>query len=78
MHYPVMLERALDLLEIRPDGVYLDCTCGLAGHTRAIAERLDSGFVIANDRDADHSLLGRNDLVDLFSQRVLALSKSRT
>jgi 16S rRNA (cytosine1402-N4)-methyltransferase len=40
-------------LQVRPDGVYLDCTCGLGGHARAIAERLDSGFVIANDRDSE-------------------------
>ena len=65
MHYPVMLERALDLLEIRPDGVYLDCTCGLAGHTRAIAERLDSGFVIANDRDAESLEIAARNLAEL-------------
>src|SRR5947209_4771620 len=53
MHIPVMLRETLDWLDIRPDGVYLDCTCGLGGHTGAIAQRLTTGMVIANDWDAE-------------------------
>jgi len=52
MHVPVMLVEATDLLAIRPEGVYLDCTAGLGGHTAQIAQRLTTGYVIANDRDA--------------------------
>jgi 16S rRNA (cytosine1402-N4)-methyltransferase len=52
MHYSVMAEEALELLAIRPDGIYLDATAGLGGHTGRIAERLTTGLVIANDRDA--------------------------
>src|SRR5436305_6634189 len=52
MHGPVMPVEAIDLLAIRPEGVYLDCTAGLGGHTALIAQRLTDGFVIANDRDA--------------------------
>ena len=59
MHVPVMPDEALDLLAIRPDGVYLDCTAGLGGHTALIAQRLESGTVIANDRDADSLELAR-------------------
>ena len=53
MHEPVMLEEALEHLAIRPDGIYLDATAGLGGHTGAIARRLTTGLVIANDRDPD-------------------------
>jgi 16S rRNA (cytosine1402-N4)-methyltransferase len=42
---------ALTLLNVRSDGTYLDATAGLGGHTRLIAERLESGVLIANDRD---------------------------
>ena len=59
MHIPVMPDEALDLLEIRPDGVYLDCTAGLGGHTALIAQRLEGGTVIANDRDAQSLELAR-------------------
>jgi 16S rRNA (cytosine1402-N4)-methyltransferase len=51
-HTPVMTREVLEQLDIRPDGWYLDATCGLGGHTGAIAERLTTGKVIANDRDA--------------------------
>ena len=53
MHVPVLLRETLDWLAIRPDGVYLDCTSGLGGHTGEIARRLTTGSVIANDWDAD-------------------------
>ncbi len=48
-----MLAECLEYLAIRPDGIYLDASAGLGGHTGAIAERLKTGFVIANDRDAE-------------------------
>jgi len=53
MHVPVMLAECLEYLAIRPDGIYLDATAGLGGHTGSIAARLQTGFVIANDRDAE-------------------------
>lgn len=53
MHVPVMLGECLEYLAVRPDGIYLDATAGLGGHTAAIAERLRGGWVIANDRDAE-------------------------
>jgi len=48
-----MLEESIEWLRIRPDGLYVDCTAGLGGHTRAIAERLTTGKVIALDWDRD-------------------------
>ena len=46
-----MAEEALTHLAVRPEGIYLDATTGLGGHTALIAQRLTTGFVIANDRD---------------------------
>jgi 16S rRNA (cytosine1402-N4)-methyltransferase len=65
MHVPVMLGECLEYLAIKPDGVYLDATTGLAGHAGAIARRLDSGFVIAADRDAESLELARANTTDL-------------
>ena len=61
MHVPVMLGECLEYLAVRPDGIYLDATAGLGGHTAAIAARLTSGLVIANDRDAESLELARRN-----------------
>ena len=61
MHVPVMLGECLEYLAWRPDGIYLDATAGLGGHTGAIAARLTGGFVIANDRDAESLELARRN-----------------
>ena len=54
-HYSVLLNESLEYLAIRPDGIYVDLTAGLGGHTKAIAQRLTSGLLLACDRD-DESL----------------------
>jgi len=51
-HKPVMLEAVLAGLNIKPDGVYVDCTFGRGGHARAILEQLGpEGRLLALDRD---------------------------
>jgi len=67
-HFPVMLAESLGFLAVRPEGVYLDATAGLGGHTRAIAEQLDTGLVIANDRDAESLEIARSNTEDLAAR----------
>lgn len=50
-HYSVMLEECVQALRIKPDGIYVDGTLGLGGHSLAIASRLKSGRLVAIDRD---------------------------
>jgi 16S rRNA (cytosine1402-N4)-methyltransferase len=69
MHYPVLCAEVLDYLAIRPDGIYLDATTGLGGHTREIARRLTTGFVIANDRDAESLEFARANTAE-FAERI--------
>ena len=59
MHYSVMPQESLELLAIRPDGIYIDSTTGLGGHTGLIAQRLTTGVVLANDRDAQSLEMSR-------------------
>jgi 16S rRNA (cytosine1402-N4)-methyltransferase len=70
-HYPVMCEQVLSQLAVRPEGCYLDATCGLGGHTRAIAERLSSGRVIACDRDAESLELAAGNLASWREKIIL-------
>lgn len=51
LHIPVLFDEVIDGLDIKPDGVYVDCTLGFAGHSSGIAERLTSGRLIGFDRD---------------------------
>ena len=64
MHVPVMLAECLEYLAIRPDGIYLDATAGLGGHAGAIAQRLTTGFVIANDRDSESLEIARRNTAE--------------
>ncbi|KAJ1437212.1 MraW methylase family-domain-containing protein [Ochromonadaceae sp. CCMP2298] len=50
-HVPVMRDECCDLLKIKEGGVYVDCTLGGGGHTKAILER--GGSVIGLDQDPD-------------------------
>jgi 16S rRNA (cytosine1402-N4)-methyltransferase len=64
LHTPVMLRECLEYLGVKPDGVYLDATCGLAGHTAALARLLTTGFVLSFDRDAESLALARENTLD--------------
>ncbi|MCS7025994.1 MAG: 16S rRNA (cytosine(1402)-N(4))-methyltransferase RsmH [Bryobacteraceae bacterium] len=59
MHIPVLSREVIEYLAVRPEGIYLDATAGLGGHTAQIASQLTTGFVIANDRDAESLELAR-------------------
>ena len=50
-HYSVLLNECLEALHIRSDGVYVDGTAGMGGHSEKIAERLTTGLLISIDRD---------------------------
>ena len=50
-HFSVMLNECIENLNIKPDGVYLDGTLGMGGHSYQIASRLGSGRLICIDRD---------------------------
>ncbi len=72
MHTPVMLNECLEYLALKPDGVYLDATAGLGGHSGAIARRLAEmggrGLVLACDRDAESIELAKANTAELSSR----------
>ena len=53
-HRPVMLDAALDELNVQPEGCYVDATFGRGGHSRALLARLGGeGRLVAFDRDPE-------------------------
>ena len=52
-HIPVMLMETIDNLRIKDNGIYVDGTLGLGGHSKAILQKIDPGLLIGIDRDKD-------------------------
>lgn len=50
-HYSVLLNEAIENLNIKEDGIYVDATLGLGGHSSKILEKLTSGHLYAFDED---------------------------
>jgi 16S rRNA (cytosine1402-N4)-methyltransferase len=54
MHTPVLLKQVLELLQIRPGGVYVDGTLGGGGHAKAVLDAMGGeGLLIGIDRDPE-------------------------
>ncbi len=53
MHISVMLKEAIDNLQIKEDGIYVDCTLGYAGHSSEILKRIKRGHLFAFDQDQE-------------------------
>lgn len=53
-HVSVLLKETVDSLDVKKGGIYVDCTCGGAGHSREILNRLEgTGRLIAIDQDPE-------------------------
>ena len=53
-HIPVLLQETIDGLQIKADGIYVDCTFGGGGHSRALLQHLgEKGILVAFDQDED-------------------------
>jgi 16S rRNA (cytosine1402-N4)-methyltransferase len=64
-HQSVLLDEALESLNIRPSGIYIDATFGRGGHSRAILQQLDEqGRLIAFDQDPEAVAYGREQFAD--------------
>ena len=68
-HVSVLLQECIDNLNIRPDGIYLDGTLGLGGHSYEIASRLTTGTLVGIDRDETAIERARRRLAP-FGERV--------
>lgn len=68
-HIPVMLNEVIDGLDIKKNGIYVDCTVGGGGHSFEIAKRLKGGHLYAFDRDED-AIKKSSQTLEKFKERV--------
>ncbi len=65
MHYSVLLQESIELLNIKSDGVYIDGTFGRGGHSRAILDKLGiNGRLIAFDKDPEATAYAEQNFTD--------------
>ena len=70
-HVPVLFYETMEALQIKPDGVYVDCTFGGGGHSKGILERLEAnGKLLVFDQDED----ARKNLPD--DERVIFVANN--
>ena len=53
MHVSVLLNESIENLNIKEDGIYVDCTLGYAGHSKEILKRIKKGKLFAFDQDGE-------------------------
>lgn len=70
-HIPVMLNEVIENLDIKPNGIYVDCTVGGGGHSFEIAKRLTTGHLYAFDRDQDAITKSTKTLEQFFDKVTL-------
>lgn len=63
-HYSVLLKESLELLNLKSDGIYVDGTLGLGGHSQKILENLKDGCLYAFDKDEAAIKLAKERLKD--------------
>lgn len=51
IHIPVLLKESINILNINPNGIYVDATAGMGGHSQKILDFLDKGKLICIDQD---------------------------
>ena len=68
-HAPVLLAESIELLAIKPDGIYIDGTVGGGGHSFEIARRLDTGRLVAIDQD-EAAVIAASQRLAGFGERV--------
>lgn len=76
-HTTVLLNEAVQGLNIKEDGIYVDCTLGGAGHSSLIASKLTSGKLYSFDQDERAIAAAKERLADVQDRVVLVKSNFR-
>lgn len=72
MHIPVLLTETIKALNIKKNGIYLDLTIGLGGHSKAILKELNgSGFLYGFDQDQEAINKAKENLKDYHNFKII-------
>lgn len=75
LHKPVLFDECMEMLDIKPDGIYVDGTMGGGGHSEGILNRLDSGMLIGIDRDTE-ALNASQKRLNKFGNHVVFINNN--
>ena len=73
-HYPVMFTECIEGLNIKPNGIYVDCTAGGGGHSEGILKSLENGKLISIDQDDNALLACKNRFLKYGDKSILVKS----
>ena len=68
-HVSVLLNETIELLNVKPDGIYVDLTLGRGGHSKEILKRLKTGHLYAFDKDEEAIEKSKENLKE-FSSKI--------
>jgi len=71
-HVPVLRREAIEILNVQPDGFYIDATLGAGGHAEEILRRLERGKLLGIDRDRAALAVARERLKS-FGEKLIAM-----
>ena len=70
-----MLKECIEALDIKPNGIYVDCTAGGGGHSEAILGKLDKGILISLDQD-DEAIEACKKRLARFNERSIIVKSN--
>lgn len=71
MHISVLLKETINNLNIKKDGIYVDCTLGYGGHSLEILKRLDKGYLYCFDEDIEIINYAQERLKDYHNFKII-------
>ncbi|MDO7486681.1 16S rRNA (cytosine(1402)-N(4))-methyltransferase RsmH [Peribacillus frigoritolerans] len=75
-HTTVLLKETVDGLNIKPDGIYVDCTLGGAGHSEYLLSQLsDKGRLYAFDQD-ETAIRNAKEKLESYGERIVLVSNN--
>ena len=77
-HVSVLLHETVDLLDVKPDGIYVDGTLGRGGHAAYLISKLDKGHLYAFDKDEQAIAESRENLKDVLDRVTMIHSDFST